>query len=317
MNGIVLLLDLSRIGQVHIALASTEDGILTDQVGRAHCAAELEATVLDFLASHGSPFLSAAAISAPGWEHAGEQMMPNHGYSFKRDRIRQICNIQRLHIVNASLARALAIPTLAASDVERICGDEPDPDQPKGMVGTGPGLGLAVLVPSTLGNGWTAFAGAGGHSDLAPVSDLEAQLLAIIARKYGHVSRERVVSLPGLIEIWNALSVLEGTSLNSPASAVDVVDLAKSGNPRAKQVTELCIGWLAATASDLVLIWGARGGAYLTGELVELLYPQMDLEAFRARYANKGRLSEYIAETPVFYVNSANCELLGLSTLFN
>ena len=96
-----------------------------------------------------------------------------------------------------------------------------------------------------------------------------------------------------------------------------MVAQARSGDPRCRQVIDLCMGWFASFASDAALILGARGGVYLSGELIDLLDDQIDMEAFIRRYGDKGRLSEYVSDIPVYKATAKDMEVIGLATLFD
>ena len=70
-------------------------------------------------------------------------------------------------------------------------------------------------------------------------------------------------------------------------------------------------------ASDVALILGARGGIYLTGDLMDLMVEVFDADAFCRRYADKGRLSHFIEEIPVYRTQARDLEIVGLQTLFD
>ncbi|MGA9658338.1 MAG: glucokinase [Asticcacaulis sp.] len=315
MTSSVLLLDLSRRDTVKAAIWRERGGIVAQNNFYVDSVETFEAGVLDFLDQQDAPFLTAAAVSAPGWEHDGIQHMPNHGFTFNRERLRQIFNVKRLHIVNTSLARALGISVMQESDFDILCEGVVEPEQVKGIISVGRGMNMSMLVPDSMG-GWCAFAGAGGHSDLTDTYDVETAILTFLFTKYGHVSRERVVSMQGLGEIWQALIAVEGRSSEIAPEPEVIIRLAGDGDAFARKCVNLCTGWLAASASDTALIMGARGGIYLAGTLIEALNDHMDRALFRSRYVSKGRLSDYVSTVPVFSVTGHNSDLLGLTTLF-
>ena len=99
-------------------------------------------------------------------------------------------------------------------------------------------------------------------------------------------------------------------------SPEEIVAAASAGEERAARAVALSMGWFAAMASDVALILGARGGVYLTGELLELVGDLFDSEAFVKRYRDKGRLSGYVSDVPLFKVTAHDTEVIGLATLF-
>jgi len=275
---------------------------------------------MDYLDALHRPVLAGAAVASRGWEDKGVVHMPGTKLTLVREELRDLLSVQRLNLVNNFVARALAIPHLLAEEKEKLCGGEFDDDQALGQViavlGPHYGLGVAGLVPDSVG-GWTAIPTEGGHSDLPTINDRERQIVAVLRQRYGYVVREFALSLEGLVAVWQALHQLGG-GVAKTATAQEVVALARSGDALARDAVALCTGWLAAMASDVGLIMGARGGIYLTGALMDLLDDDLfDREAFCARYADKGRVSNYIQDIPVFRTRAPDIELIGLATLFD
>lgn len=71
------------------------------------------------------------------------------------------------------------------------------------MYGAGTGLGVAHLVH--VDKRWISLPGEGGHVDFAPNSEEEAIILEILRAEIGHVSAERVLSGPGLVNLYRAI----------------------------------------------------------------------------------------------------------------
>ncbi len=276
-----------------------------------------DAAVLDFLGAHGQPKLIGVAIASRGYERHGVLRLPQEGMNIARDEIRTLLDVRRVNIVNNFVARALAVPRLRRDEVQKICGEATTEEQVIAVLGPHMGLGLAALAPDG-GGSWTAIPCEGGHSDLPVTKAREAEVCRVLRRKHGQVAREFVLSLDGLAELWQALATLDG---DEPVAteAREIIAKASIGDPRSAEAVSLCLGWLAAMASDVGLILGARGGIYLTGDLMDLLAEAglVDTEAFARRYTDKGRLSDYVAEIPVFRTLADDLEIIGLATLFD
>ncbi|MDV6331393.1 glucokinase [Asticcacaulis sp. 201] len=311
----VLLCDISNGTYLKLALARRGGRPHENTHYACNSLEEFKTAITDFLEAQGQPTLAGAAISAAGWERGGIIHLPNHGFSIDRADMRQFLDIQRINLVNDFVAKALAIPRLEANEREQICGGEAMDEQVIAVIGPHNGLGMSALAPDGMGN-WTAMPTEGGHSDLAPTSDLEDAVLRILSEKYGHVSRERVISIPGISELWSAVARLEGDNATAPGIE-EVIAMASTGDARSKQAIDLSMGWFAAMASDVALILGARGGVYLAGDLLDMIGDLFDVPAFVKRYGTKGRLSNYVNEVPVFKVTARDMELIGLATLFD
>lgn len=315
MAGHILLGDLSNGSYVKLALARPGERPTETVNCACNSLAEFKTAIQDFLAAQNNPDLVGAAISAAGWEKSGIIKLPNHGFSLDRGDLRAFLGIQRLNLVNDFVAKAMAVPRLEPHEYEKICGGEPLPEQVIAVIGPHVGLGVSALAPDSMGS-WTVMPTEGGHSDLAPTTETEEAVLRILADKYGHVSRERVISIPGLSDVWRALARIDGEDASAP-DARSIIAAAAVGDARAKQTIDLSMGWFAAMASDIALILGARGGVYLAGELLDMIGDLFDPDAFIARYSAKGRLTDYVAEVPVFKVTAHDMEVIGLATLYD
>jgi glucokinase len=311
----VLFCDFSVGSYVNMALAPA--GRRPPPATRYRCPTDedFHAALDDFLRAHGRPALMGAAVASRGWEDNGVVHLPDCDRLLSREALRERLSVRRLNLVNNFVARALAIPHLRADEFEPICGGPGVPDQNIAVLGPHYGLGVAALAPDGLG-GWTAMPCEGGHSDLAATNDREWEVCRALHRRHGHVAREYALSMDGLVELWQIVTELDG-GRGEDAAAQDVVDLARRGDPHAMEAVGLCTGWLAAMASDVGLITGARGGIYLTGALMDLLCDGLfDRDAFVGRYADKGGLSDYVSRIPVYRTLAKDLELIGLATLF-
>ena len=312
----VLLCDFAAGTYVSMALAPA--GQRPTAAKRYSCPTDddFHAALDDFLQAQGRPALKGAAVASRGWEDNGIVHLPDGDRRLSREALRERLSVRRLNLVNNFVARALAIPRLRPDENEHICGGPGVEDQIVAVLGPHYGLGVASLAPDGLG-GWTAMPCEGGHSDLAAASDREWEVCRALRRRHGRVARERALSMDGLVEVWQVVTELEGGQ-GRAATAFEIIDLARRGDGHALEAVKLCTGWLAAMASDVGLMTGARGGIYLTGDLMDLIHDGglFDRDAFKARYEDKGRLSEYVSRIPVYKTLAKDLELIGLATLF-
>ncbi len=132
----------------------------------------------------------------------------NSPWSFLIPDARERLGVARLAVINDFVAQALAVPHLQPHEREQIGGGEPLPDRPVGVIGAGTGLGVAGLIQ--VGDTNIVLATEGGHASLAPGTARERALLERMAARYGHVSKERAISGPGLLAIAQALAEVDG-----------------------------------------------------------------------------------------------------------
>ena len=313
MNNQVLLCDIGTGPYVKMALclpgqrpkSSTHFGCTNE--------AQFDSAILDFLEMHAHPKLSGMALSASGWEEDGALNLVHFGFKKTRQDLRDLTAVNRVNIVNDFVAKALSVPVLSENDIERVFGGLEIADQVTAIMGPAQGFGCAFLMPDGLG-GWVANHCEGGHASLSPSNALEMEILKNTAR-FGHVSYERVISNLGPSNLWQALDEIEGPIGHRP-NLEEIIHLAKEGDERALCVIRLFTEIFASAASNMALMQGARGGIYLVGDVLDLMGPLFDYDVFANRFYNKGRVSGFLKEIPVYRVRVPEPEFLGLSTLF-
>jgi glucokinase len=242
------------------------------------------------------------------WVH-----LTNSPWAFSIEQTRKALGLERLTVINDFSAQALAIPVLSPRERRQIGAGEPVADAPIGVIGPGTGLGVGGLLH--VGGIWQPIASEGGHVSLAPRDETDAAVLAHLRRRFGHVSNERVLSGPGLVNLATALAAIAGEELRLEAPK-EVTRRAKAGRCRfCKQALERFSGLLGAAAGDLALVLCAQGGVYIGGGLVKRLGSLFDAERFRASFVAKGRFEEYLRAVPTYLVTRRDPGLLGAAAL--
>jgi glucokinase len=239
--------------------------------------------------------------------------LTNSPWDFSIEQTRKALGFQRLRVINDFTAQALAIPVLRPDERQKIGGGEPVPGQAIGVIGAGTGLGVGGLL--LVGDHWQPIPGEGGHVSLAPHDETEQAILAQLRQRFGHVSTERALSGPGLINLATALAALEGVELDL-TDPLQVPERARSGAcPFCAAALQRFSALLGAAAGDLALTLGARGGIYLGGGLVPHLDELFDRALFLKSFAAKGRLSYFVEPIPTFLMLHQDPGLLGAAAL--
>jgi len=166
-----------------------------------------------------------------------------------------------------------------------------------------------------------ACASEGGHEEFAPRDDLEIALLRSLRRRLGRVSVERVVSGPGISEIYRFLLengwARESTDLGRElARAPDpnrVVSRAglDGGDPLARKALEMFVALYGAAAGNLALTACATAGIYVGGGLAVDILPKLRAGGFLRAFRDKGRLSPLLNKIPVRVILEPRTALLG------
>lgn len=102
----------------------------------------------------------------------------------------------------------MAIPMLKPEHLIQFGGTAPVEGKPIAVYGAGTGLGVSHLVH--VDQRWVSLPGEGGHVDFAPNSEEEGIILEELRAEIGHVSAERVLSGPGLVNLYRAIVKSDG-----------------------------------------------------------------------------------------------------------
>lgn len=230
--------------------------------------------------------------------------MTNHHWAFSQAELREALGCRRLLVINDFTALALALPLLTAAQLHPVGGGTPVHGAAIGLLGPGTGLGVSGLVFPPGSDMGVPLSGEGGHVSLPVHTALEFAVLQVLQRRYGHVSAERAVSGPGLVDLYHALREVEGQGGVEISAPAEVTALAlQQGDPLALQALDLLCGFLGSVAGNLALTLGARGGVYIGGGLVPRLGSWFSQSSFRERFEAKGRFREYLASIPCWVID--------------
>src|SRR5581483_11582666 len=279
-------------------------------VGQIRCSAEpsFAAALSGYLASLPvSPVSAAIAVAAP---ILGEEIrLTNSTWSFTKRELCRIAGFEQLLVLNDFEALAHSLPYLGAKDLRRVRGAEPEPQAPKLVLGPGTGLGVAGLVWS--GTRWIAVAGEGGHASLGAKDERELALLDRLRHGRAHLSVERVLSGPGLADLYRAVAASRGESPGA-LEPNDVLVRGLAGEDRiAGEALDFFVTRLGAFAGDAALLFGARGGVYLGGGIAPKILPLLEGTAFRDAFVQKGRMAAYLETIPVYAIVAEFAALRG------
>jgi glucokinase len=239
--------------------------------------------------------------------------MTNHPWSFSIAALKSQLGFDRLEVINDFTALALALPHLSPEDRRPVGGGASSAGAPIGVLGPGSGLGVSGLIPASAG--WIALAGEGGHATMAPATDRESAVLDRMRRHFDHVSAERILSGPGLVNLYNTLAMLDGVPSKGYTAAQITDPAIGAADPLCAEATSLFCAMLGTMAGNLALTLGARGGIYIGGGIVPRLGQRFAESPFRARFEAKGRFSPYLAAIPTYVVTHPLPAFLGCAAV--
>jgi glucokinase len=149
---------------------------------------------------------------------------------------------------------------------------------------------------------------------LAAADTAQARIIEHVGGKVGHCSAERLLSGPGLVLLYTAMSELAGRGTPTVTPA-DVTALARQGEPLARDTLQTFFSMLGTVAGNLVLTFGARGGLFIAGGIVPRYVDLLEDSPFLERFRDKGRHRPYMEHVPCYVLTHAHPAFIGLRAL--
>ncbi|MEA1988727.1 MAG: glucokinase [Pseudomonadota bacterium] len=314
----------------------------------------LESIVSTFLSSFEIPniIIQSACFGLPGPVNSRQVQLTNLPWIVDADKLEQACSIKGVHFVNDFYAAALGVDTLQKEEViplylpseKNLSANEIEYSQALGnrlVIGAGTGLGVAPVFYD--GDAYLPQSSEGGHFDFAPISETQQLLLNWLWKKWEHVSYERVLSGPGLEELYrfflqtkvpNSYSQTSSQNLNknkiftkqnkhigldfaevdfeqssNSLNAQQISLAAEQGNTIAVQALTEFVTIYGAFIGAVALVWNAPSGIYLAGGIAVKIMDWMKTPFFKQALLEKGRMTKVVANMPIYLVAD---ETLGL-----
>jgi len=209
------------------------------------------------------------------------------------------------------------------ADHERVILQKGSHDNPKtgilGVVGAGTGLGECWVGYNNKGE-QEAFPSEGGHADFAPRSDIEIELAHFLRKELGgRVSIERVVSGPGIVNVYRFL--LTKYPGESNAKITEKIKTTKEGaaiiaenydsDGLCKKAFDIFLSAYGCEVGNAVLRYMPAGGMFVAGGIVSKNISKFSApnSPFVAALKDKGRLSSTEEQ---YTVSGVTVEDLGL-----
>jgi glucokinase len=262
------------------------------------------------------PIPQAVAIAIAGPINADVIKFTNNPWIIRPALIKEKLRVEAHILVNDFEAVGHAVAQADAEHFVHLCG----PDQPLAETGTvsiiGPGTGLGVAHLLRTGAHYHVQATEGGHIDFAPLDSIEDAVLAKLRKRYRRVSVERVVSGPGLVEIYETLAGIEGRAIQ-PLDDKALWALGTSGGDSlaAAAVDRFCLS-LGSVAGDIALAQGGFAGVVIAGGLGLRIKDTLLRSGFAERFRAKGRFEALMAGLPVKLITHPQPGLFGAAAAF-
>jgi glucokinase len=155
-----------------------------------------------------------------------------------------------------------------------------------------------------------------GHATLPATTEREAQILAKMRERFGHVSIERALSGMGIENVYQAIAALDGAEVPQRDAAAITQGALDGSCATSRATLDMFCTWLGAVAGNLALTFCARGGVYIAGGIPPRFPERVAQSAFRKQFESKGRYDAYLRPIPAYIVTKPDISFLGLKSFF-
>jgi glucokinase len=298
------------------ALAVVREGVLPSQGFGA-----LADAIRQFLLEGAPASIDAACVGVAGPVVDGRCAATNLPWVVDEASLAKSVSTTRVKLVNDLEATGHGVLGLKPSSLATLQAGQPRKGT-KVLIAAGTGLGEVLLVWD--GRRHRVVGSEGGHADFAPRNELETELLRFLQKEFGRVSYERLVSGPGLYNVYRFLRASDGASeaewlrsrmeTGDPSAAIAEAALDRR-DPRAVQALDMFVSIYGAEAGNLALKALAVGGVLVGGGIGPKIRAKLEDGTFMNAFRDKGRLRGLMGSIPVHLVLEPRAGLLGAATI--
>jgi glucokinase len=277
----------------------------------------LDEIVMKFVASQPQkPDLACFGVAGP--VRNGRVEASNLPWIVETSQLAKELQLPSTIVINDLEANAWGIPDLSEKELVPLNKVRGTPAGNQAVVAAGTGLGEAGLYWD--GSKYRVFASEGGHCDFAPRNELEIDLLRHLSARFGHVSVERIVSGPGLVNVYRFLRdthrgeepgwLTDDMAHSDPAAAIARAAIAGKA-PLAEHALDLWISIYGAEAGNVALKLMAMGGVFLGGGIAPKIVTRLAGPLFVQAFVSKGRMQPLLESIPVKVIVYDKIALFG------
>jgi len=280
--------------------------------------ADLSQVLPQFIRGEGIPVHS-ACFGVAGPVRSGRSKISNLPWVIDSHELAKQLKLSSVALLNDLEAYAYGIDALESKDIITLSEGAEDAEGNRAVISAKTGLGVAGMY-------WDGFRHhpfpcEGGHADFAPRTSQQMELLAYLQKKHDRVSCERVLSGPGIRNIYDFLRdekkadepdwLREDLSAApDPPALISKLALEKK-TPICEETLNLFVSVFGATAGNVALNFMTTGGIYIGGIIAAKIIDKMKDPIFMEAFLDKGRMEALLNDMPVKVILNDNCGLIG------
>jgi glucokinase len=312
-----------EIGATHIRLGAfeTEGHLLKCVVEKGYETNEhsgLAEILTQFVRGEGIP-VHQASFGVAGPVRQGKSKISNLPWVIDSSELAKQLRLNSVGLLNDLEAHAYGIDALESKDFAMLAEGSEDAEGNRAVISARTGLGMAGLYWD--GFRHHPFACEGGHADFAPRDAVQTELLTYLQKKFGRISCERVLSGPGIRNIYEFLR--ETGKAEEPAwlreqiaAARDVPAFISQMGIDGKaaiceQAVSIFVGVFGAETGNCALRYMTNGGIFIGGVIASKLVAKVKTSVFMDAFLDKGRMAGLLKEMPVKIILNDDCGLIG------
>ncbi|MCJ8156962.1 glucokinase [Sphingomonas sp. LaA6.9] len=263
-----------------------------------------------FAAEVGRPLPDKAGIAVASPVGGEVIKLTNNPWIIRPSLIGERLGVSSYALVNDFGAVGHAVAQMGSEHFRHLSGPEVSlPDN--GVISVvGPGTGLGVAQVLRRDGHYFVSETEGGHIDFAPLDRIEDAILDRLRKRYRRVSVERIVSGPGLVNIYEALAEIEGKAVHVPDDKTLWTTALAGTDSLASAALDRFCQCLGAAAGDFALAQGAQG-VVIAGGLGLRIADTIHRSGFAERFRAKGRFESMMAAIPVKQITHPEPGLYG------
>lgn len=300
-----------------LAASDQEAGIMAEKTFPSRHYTGLQDVIEEFTKGR-EETIKAACFAVAGPVVNGRCEITNLPWVIEVEKLRSDFGISSVILLNDLQATAHYALEMNSKEYHMLNVGQPQQQGNRAVIAAGTGLGEAILIWD--GSQHRPLASEGGHSDFAPRNPLEIRLLEYLLGRFSHVSYERLLSGPGLMNIYEFLRdsrhgeepdwLSERLGHEDPGTVISETALAGSAELCVKAL-DLFVSLYGAEAGNLALKALATGGVYIGGGIAPKILDKLCDGAFMKAFVEKGRYSSLMSRIPVMVILNPKAALMG------